>query len=181
MICFFSFVIVCFFSSFFVVYYYYYYYYVFFFFILTYFSLPFPSLSPPIPLPLYQPHASIPLLSLLHLFIHQFFIPLSSLLPSSLSLSLLLPYLSLPSSSFPHSFLSSTPLPCLSPPSLLPFLLPFHPPPSPPQLWVNYKSKSTAGWSIYQVFLDFTGGLLSLVQMFLLSANYGECRGKIMV
>ncbi|KAK8375272.1 hypothetical protein O3P69_020326 [Scylla paramamosain] len=43
-----------------------------------------------------------------------------------------------------------------------------------PQLWVNYKGRSTAGWSIYQVILDFTGGMLSLVQMFMLSGNYGD-------
>lgn len=40
------------------------------------------------------------------------------------------------------------------------------------QLWENYQRKSTAGWSIYQVILDFTGGSLSLIQMFLLAGNY---------
>ncbi|XP_042885537.1 cystinosin homolog [Penaeus japonicus] len=43
-----------------------------------------------------------------------------------------------------------------------------------PQLWENYQRKSTAGWSIYQVILDFTGGSLSLVQMFLLAGNYDD-------
>ncbi|XP_045119251.1 cystinosin homolog isoform X2 [Portunus trituberculatus] len=43
-----------------------------------------------------------------------------------------------------------------------------------PQLWVNHKRRSTEGWSIYQVILDFTGGTLSLVQMFLLSGNYDD-------
>ncbi|XP_063604802.1 cystinosin-like [Penaeus indicus] len=43
-----------------------------------------------------------------------------------------------------------------------------------PQLWENYQRKSTAGWSIYQVILDFTGGSLSLVQMFLLAGNYND-------
>ncbi|XP_076033306.1 cystinosin homolog [Oratosquilla oratoria] len=41
-----------------------------------------------------------------------------------------------------------------------------------PQLFLNYKNKSTAGWSIWGVTLDFTGGLFSLIQMFLLAANY---------
>lgn len=43
-----------------------------------------------------------------------------------------------------------------------------------PQLYVNYSHRSTDGWSIYTVILDFTGGALSLVQMFLLSANYDD-------
>ncbi len=40
-----------------------------------------------------------------------------------------------------------------------------------PQAWMNYKRKSTFGWSIGNVLLDFTGGSFSLVQMFLLSYN----------
>ncbi|GFN95207.1 cystinosin [Plakobranchus ocellatus] len=40
-----------------------------------------------------------------------------------------------------------------------------------PQAWMNYKRKSTMGWSIGNVLLDFTGGSLSLLQMFLLSYN----------
>ncbi|KAL5017208.1 hypothetical protein ScPMuIL_006797 [Solemya velum] len=40
-----------------------------------------------------------------------------------------------------------------------------------PQAYMNYKRKSTEGWSIGNVLLDFTGGSLSLVQMFLLSYN----------
>lgn len=35
-----------------------------------------------------------------------------------------------------------------------------------PQLWLNYKRKSTEGWSIVNVLLDFTGGLLSLLRKF---------------
>ncbi|KAG7175925.1 Cystinosin-like [Homarus americanus] len=42
-----------------------------------------------------------------------------------------------------------------------------------PQLWENYRRQSTEGWSIWQVILDFTGGSLSLLQMFLLAGNYG--------
>ncbi|KAI9817768.1 MAG: hypothetical protein M1827_000887 [Pycnora praestabilis] len=34
-----------------------------------------------------------------------------------------------------------------------------------PQAWVNYKRKSTAGWSIYQILFDFTGGILSILQL----------------
>lgn len=43
-----------------------------------------------------------------------------------------------------------------------------------PQAWMNYKRKSTEGWSIGNILLDFTGGVLSLVQMFLLSINYDD-------
>ncbi|XP_068219830.1 cystinosin-like [Palaemon carinicauda] len=43
-----------------------------------------------------------------------------------------------------------------------------------PQLYMNYKVKSTEGWSIWQVILDCTGGSLSLVQMFMLAANYDD-------
>lgn len=34
-----------------------------------------------------------------------------------------------------------------------------------PQVWVNYKRKSTVGWSIWQIILDFSGGTLSLAQL----------------
>lgn len=40
-----------------------------------------------------------------------------------------------------------------------------------PQAWMNYRRKSTLGWSIGNVLLDFTGGSLSLLQMFLLAYN----------
>ncbi|XP_060591033.1 cystinosin-like isoform X2 [Ruditapes philippinarum] len=40
-----------------------------------------------------------------------------------------------------------------------------------PQAYMNFKRKSTDGWSIGNVLLDFTGGSLSLLQMFLLSYN----------
>lgn len=39
---------------------------------------------------------------------------------------------------------------------------------------MNYKRKSTVGWSIGNIFLDFTGGLLSMLQMILNAYNYGE-------
>lgn len=34
-----------------------------------------------------------------------------------------------------------------------------------PQMWVNYKRKSTVGWSIYPMLMDFAGGWLSLAQL----------------
>lgn len=34
-----------------------------------------------------------------------------------------------------------------------------------PQMWVNYKRKSTLGWSIYPMLMDFAGGWLSLAQL----------------
>ncbi|CAF3706568.1 unnamed protein product [Rotaria sordida] len=43
-----------------------------------------------------------------------------------------------------------------------------------PQAWMNYKRKSTEGWSIGNILLDFTGGVFSLLQMFLLSSNYND-------
>ncbi|XP_037795045.1 cystinosin-like [Penaeus monodon] len=43
-----------------------------------------------------------------------------------------------------------------------------------PQLYVNYRHKSTAGFSMVGLLMDFTGGVLSLSQMFMLSANNGK-------
>jgi cystinosin len=34
-----------------------------------------------------------------------------------------------------------------------------------PQVLTNYRNKSTVGWSIYQILLDFLGGVLSLAQL----------------
>lgn len=39
---------------------------------------------------------------------------------------------------------------------------------------MNYQRKSTIGWSIGNVFLDFTGGILSMGQMIINAYNYGE-------
>jgi len=36
-----------------------------------------------------------------------------------------------------------------------------------PQVFLNYRRKSTVGWTVYNVLLDFTGGLLSLGQLLL--------------
>jgi len=43
-----------------------------------------------------------------------------------------------------------------------------------PQAWMNYKRKSTDGWSIGNILLDFTGGSLSILQMFFKSYNYDD-------
>ncbi|XP_026565967.1 cystinosin [Pseudonaja textilis] len=40
-----------------------------------------------------------------------------------------------------------------------------------PQAYLNFRRKSTQGWSIGNVLLDFTGGAFSLMQMFLQSYN----------
>ena len=42
-----------------------------------------------------------------------------------------------------------------------------------PQAYMNFRRKSTSGWSIGNVILDFTGGSLSILQMFLISYNNG--------
>lgn len=34
-----------------------------------------------------------------------------------------------------------------------------------PQVYVNYRRKSTVGWSISQILLDFAGGILSILQL----------------
>ncbi|KAF5303847.1 hypothetical protein FQR65_LT08104 [Abscondita terminalis] len=43
-----------------------------------------------------------------------------------------------------------------------------------PQAYMNYKRKSTDGWSIGVVFLDLNGGIFSILQMILDSYNYGK-------
>jgi len=43
-----------------------------------------------------------------------------------------------------------------------------------PQAFMNYRRKSTEGWSIGNILLDFTGGVLSLLQMFFLARNYHD-------
>lgn len=39
---------------------------------------------------------------------------------------------------------------------------------------MNYRRKSTVGWSIGNVLLDFVGGMLSMLQMMLNAYNYGK-------
>lgn len=46
-----------------------------------------------------------------------------------------------------------------------------------PQAWVNYKRKSTAGWSIVQILLDLMGGVLSLIQLVLDSSFQNDWSG----
>ncbi|KAM3961597.1 lysosomal cystine transporter cystinosin isoform 2-T4 [Aphomia sociella] len=43
-----------------------------------------------------------------------------------------------------------------------------------PQAYMNYKRKSTVGWSIGNIFLDFVGGSLSILQMVLNAYNYND-------
>nr|XP_049702769.1 cystinosin homolog isoform X1 [Helicoverpa armigera]XP_049702770.1 cystinosin homolog isoform X1 [Helicoverpa armigera]XP_049702771.1 cystinosin homolog isoform X1 [Helicoverpa armigera] len=43
-----------------------------------------------------------------------------------------------------------------------------------PQAYMNYKRKSTVGWSIGNIFLDFVGGFLSILQMALNAYNYND-------
>lgn len=43
-----------------------------------------------------------------------------------------------------------------------------------PQAVLNYRRKSTSGWSIGNILLDFTGGMLSMLQMILNAYNYGK-------
>lgn len=46
-----------------------------------------------------------------------------------------------------------------------------------PQAWVNYKRKSTDGWSIVQILLDLSGGVLSLIQLVLDSSFQNDWSG----
>ncbi|KAJ2162495.1 hypothetical protein GGF46_000626 [Coemansia sp. RSA 552] len=43
-----------------------------------------------------------------------------------------------------------------------------------PQAWLNYRRKSTVGWSIHNIILDFTGGTLSFAQLILDAASSGD-------
>ncbi|KAI8321207.1 PQ-loop-domain-containing protein [Martensiomyces pterosporus] len=50
-----------------------------------------------------------------------------------------------------------------------------------PQAWLNYTRKSTVGWSIHNILLDFTGGVLSFAQLILdaiRSGNVAEALGN---
>ena len=46
---------------------------------------------------------------------------------------------------------------------------------------MNFRCKSTVGWSIGNVLLDFTGGTLSILQMFLIPYNYGNYSSILLV
>ena len=43
-----------------------------------------------------------------------------------------------------------------------------------PQVYLNYKRKSTVGWSLANVFMDLTGGVLSFMQIVVDSAVRGK-------
>ena len=43
-----------------------------------------------------------------------------------------------------------------------------------PQAYMQYKIKSTVGWCIGTVWLDFIGGFFSIIQMFVQSHNNGK-------
>ena len=46
-----------------------------------------------------------------------------------------------------------------------------------PQAWVNFKRKSTVGWSIWQILLDVTGGVLSILQLVIDSSLQNDWNG----
>ena len=46
-----------------------------------------------------------------------------------------------------------------------------------PQAWANYKRKSTEGWSILQILLDITGGILSIAQLLIDSSLQDDWSG----
>ncbi|CAH8628604.1 unnamed protein product [Schistosoma rodhaini] len=43
-----------------------------------------------------------------------------------------------------------------------------------PQALMNFRRKSTVGWSIGNIILDFTGGILSIAQMFIIAYNTND-------
>lgn len=46
-----------------------------------------------------------------------------------------------------------------------------------PQVVANYRNKSTVGWSIWQILLDFAGGVLSISQLVIDSSIQGDWSG----
>ena len=46
-----------------------------------------------------------------------------------------------------------------------------------PQAYVNYRRKSTVGWSISQILLDFSGGILSILQLVIDSSLQADWSG----
>ena len=48
-----------------------------------------------------------------------------------------------------------------------------------PQLLINHRNKSTRGWSINQILLDFVGGVLSLAQLAIDSYRQHDWSGVI--
>lgn len=46
-----------------------------------------------------------------------------------------------------------------------------------PQVVANFRNKSTVGWSIWQILLDFAGGVLSIAQLLIDSSMEGDWSG----
>lgn len=46
-----------------------------------------------------------------------------------------------------------------------------------PQAWINFKRKSTRGWSIDQILFDVTGGIFSLLQLVIDASFQGDWSG----
>ena len=46
-----------------------------------------------------------------------------------------------------------------------------------PQVLTNYRNRSTTGWSIAQILLDFSGGILSIGQLCIDSYLQGDWSG----
>lgn len=46
-----------------------------------------------------------------------------------------------------------------------------------PQVLTNWRNRSTSGWSIVQILLDFTGGILSIAQLLVDSLRQGDWSG----
>lgn len=46
-----------------------------------------------------------------------------------------------------------------------------------PQVYLNYALKSTVGWHIQNVILDFTGGILSIAQLTMDAFNMNDLSG----
>mmetsp|Transcript_7835 Transcript_7835/g.8968 ORF Transcript_7835/g.8968 Transcript_7835/m.8968 type:complete len:294 (+) Transcript_7835:1-882(+) len=46
-----------------------------------------------------------------------------------------------------------------------------------PQVYLNYKRKSTVGWSIFNIMCDFTGGVFSILQEFIDYVHKGKTTG----
>ena len=48
-----------------------------------------------------------------------------------------------------------------------------------PQVYLNYRRKSTEGFVIYSIMLDFTGGIMSLTQLILDAVTQDDWSGII--
>ncbi len=46
-----------------------------------------------------------------------------------------------------------------------------------PQAWLNFRRKSTVGWSLYNILLDLTGGVLSIAQEIIDAVLSGSAEG----